>query len=83
MILTLESATTIPAAIAMRLSSEQERARKYAIEPFGSDGGVFVGKEALQFKAGEVIEIVGDVPKGLLPVYDAEIKKRPGRPKKL
>ena len=82
MIIKLQQATTVPAAVALRLSSEQESARRHQIEPFGSDGGVFVGKESLNFKAGETIEIVGDIPKGILPIYDSEVKKRPGKPKK-
>ena len=82
MIIKLTQTTIVPAAIALRLSSKQERSRAHAIEPFGSDGGVFVGKEALQFKAGEIIDVVGDIPKGMLPVYDSEIKKSRGRPKK-
>jgi hypothetical protein len=72
--ITFKTPTTVPAGIALRLTPEQADARTHALEKYGKDDDVVVGTQALQFKAGEVIEVVGDLPKGLLPNYDA-IKK--------
>lgn len=68
--ITLESVTTIPAGVALRLTPEQAGARQFALEPFGNKKGVYVGTQQLQFKAGEIVEVIGDLPKGILPVYD-------------
>jgi hypothetical protein len=69
--LTLNTVTTVPAGVALRLTPEQAAARGYALEPYGKQKNVFVGTQALQFKAGETVEIVGNLPKGILPIYDA------------
>lgn len=66
--ITLNEVTNIPAGVALRLSPEQAAARGHSLEVLKK--GVFVGTHALQFKAGETVEIVGDLPKGILPVYD-------------
>lgn len=68
--ITFEELTTIPAAVAIRLTPKQAAARSHALEQFGDDAEVFVGTQALQFKTGESVEIIGDLPKGILPVYD-------------
>lgn len=68
--ITFEETTTIPAAVAIKLTLEQVAARFHSLEPFGVDTNDFVGTEPLQFKKGETIEIIGDLPKGILPVYD-------------
>jgi len=68
--ITLNSVTTIPAGVALRLSPEQSASRAHLLEAFGKQKGVVVGVTALQFKAGESVEVVGDLPKGILPIYD-------------
>jgi len=69
--ITFKELTNVPAAIAMILTPDQVRARTHALEPYGDDLiGAYVGTQALQFKAGETVEIIGDLPKGMLPVYD-------------
>lgn len=73
----LNEVTTIPAGVALRLTPEQASARGHSLETMKK--GVFVGTHALQFKAGEIVDVVGDLPKGILPVYDralisAEVK---------
>jgi hypothetical protein len=69
--ITLKELTNIPAAVALKLSPEQVAARAHALEPYGDVvEGAFVGTETLQFKTGETVEIIGDLPKGILPIYD-------------
>jgi hypothetical protein len=69
--ITFKELTNVPAAVAMILTPDQVRARTHALEPFGDDLiGSYVGTQALQFKAGETVEIVGDLPNGILPIYD-------------
>jgi hypothetical protein len=69
--ITFEELTTIPAAVALRLSPEQVASRVHALELYGDDLiGCYIGTQALQFKAGETVEILGDLPKGILPIYD-------------
>jgi hypothetical protein len=68
--ITLKVVTNVPAGVALRLTPEQVGAREHALEPYGKTKGVFVGTQALTFKAGESIEVVGDLPKGILPIYD-------------
>lgn len=66
----LVSVTTIPAGVALKLTPHQIDARVHAIEAWGDDPSIYVGTQALVFKTGEEIEIVGDLPKGILPIYD-------------
>ena len=69
--ITFNKLTNVPAAIAMILTPDQVRARTHALEPYGDNLiGAYVGTQTLQFKAGETVEIIGDLPKGMLPVYD-------------
>lgn len=68
--ITLKDVTTIPAGVALRLTPEQAASRLYALEAYGKQPGVYVGTHALTFKAGETVEVVGDLPKGILPIYD-------------
>lgn len=68
--ITLKDVTTIPAGVALRLTPEQASARDFALEPYGKQKGVYVGTQSLTFKAGETVEVVGDLPKGILPIYD-------------
>jgi hypothetical protein len=69
--ITFKELTNIPAAVALKLSPEQVAARTHALEHYGDVvEGAFVGTETLQFKAGETVEIIGDLPKGILPIYD-------------
>jgi hypothetical protein len=68
--ITLYAVTNIPAGVALRLSPEQAASRQHMLEPFGKQKGVYVGTQQLQFKAGESVEVIGDLPKGILPVYD-------------
>jgi hypothetical protein len=68
--ITFDTVISIPAGVALRLTPEQAAARYFALEPYGKQKGVVVGTQALQFKAGETVEIAGDLPKGILPVYD-------------
>lgn len=72
--ITLKEVTSIPAGVALRLTPEQASARDFALEPYGKQKGVYVGTQSLTFKAGETVEVVGDLPKGILPIYD---KMRP------
>jgi hypothetical protein len=74
--ITFETITTVPAGIALKLSFEQADSRRHNLEAFGKHKGVFTGTQALQFKAGETVDIVGDLPKGLLPIYD-RLRKTP------
>jgi|GEM_PF-6900248 hypothetical protein len=66
----LEAATTIPAGVALKLTPEQYATRSHLLEPFEGKEEVYVGVVPHQFKAGEIVEIAGDLPKGILPVYD-------------
>jgi len=66
----LETATTIPAGVALKLTPEQYAARSHLLEFLDAKEKVYVGVVPHQFKAGETIEIAGDLPKGILPVYD-------------
>jgi hypothetical protein len=66
----LTSKTTIPSGVAIRLTPAQLESRRQVVEQYANKKGVFVGKVALEFKAGEEIEIIGGLPKGILPVYD-------------
>jgi hypothetical protein len=66
----LDSITTIPAGVALKLSPEQIQARQHAIEKFGPDPDIYVGTQAMVFKAGEIIEISGDLQAGIFPLYD-------------
>lgn len=68
--ITLKEVTNIPAGVALRLSPEQAASRLYALEAYGKQPGVYVGTHALTFKSGETVEVVGDLPKGILPIYD-------------
>ena len=70
--LKLKTATTIPAGVALKLTPEQYAARSHLLEPFEGDKEVFVGIVPHQFKAGETVEIMGDLPKGILPIYDRQ-----------
>ena len=69
--ITFKELTNVPAAVAMILTPDQATARKHALESFGDIAiGAFVGTQALQFKAGETVDIIGDLPRGILPIYD-------------
>lgn len=52
------------------------------LEPDAKSKGVYLPLHTVQFKAGEVLDIVGDLPKGLLPVYDQARQKKPDKPEK-
>ena len=69
--------TIIPSGVALRLTPEQAESRRHFLEPFGVKKGVYVGTQPMQFKAGEIIDVVGDLPKGILPVYDQAQEKQP------
>jgi hypothetical protein len=73
--ITLDAVTNIPAGVSLRLTPEQASARSHAIEPFGKQKQVYVGTQQLCFKRGEVIEVIGDLPKGILPIYDRLIER--------
>lgn len=89
--ITFDTVTHIPAGVALRLTPEQAAARESVLEAWGDEPGVVVGTVALQFKIGETVDIVGDLPKGILPVYDRlraeqaaeepKPAKPPGKPK--
>jgi hypothetical protein len=66
----LETATTIPAGVALKLTPEQYASRSHLLELLDGEKEVYVGVVPHQFKAGETVEIAGDLPKGVLPVYD-------------
>lgn len=68
--ITMKVVTDVPAGVALKLTPEQVAAREHALEPYGKQKNVYVGLQALTFKAGESIEVVGDLPKGILPIYD-------------
>ncbi len=68
--ITLKDITNVPAGVALRLTPEQKSAREHALEPYGKQKNVYVGMQSLTFKEGETIEVVGDLPKGILPIYD-------------
>ncbi len=72
--LNLVESITVPAGVALRLTPIQVASRLHVLEPYGKQKSVYVGTSALQFKAGESIEIMGDLPKGILPIYDAAVK---------
>lgn len=61
---------TIPAGVALKLTPAQAEARRYALEPYGDAPDVFVATQPMQFKAGESVDIAGDLPKCLVPAYD-------------
>jgi hypothetical protein len=75
MLIKIDTITTIPAGVALKLTPEQAAARAYALEPYDIDGeaspGIFVGTVPLQFKIGESVEIAGNLPKGMVPAYDS------------
>lgn len=66
----IDSITHIPAGVALKLTPEQFQARQHALEKFGTKPDIFVGTQALVFKAGEIIEIAGELQAGILPIYD-------------
>ena len=66
----IDTVTSIPAGVALRLTPEQAAAREHALEAWGDEPGVVVGTQPLQFKVGETVDITGDLPKGIVPVYD-------------
>jgi hypothetical protein len=68
--ITLTEPQTIPAAVALKLTPQQVGTRNHALDVWGDMKGDFVGTQALHFKAGETIEIVGDIPRGLVPFLD-------------
>lgn len=75
--ITFDRVTTIPAGVAVKLSPQQAQARSHALEPFDKKKGCYVGTHALQFKAGETVEIIGHLPKGILPAYDNQLAIEP------
>jgi hypothetical protein len=86
--ITFTEQTEIPAGVALRLTLEQMVSLRFVIEPYdslklrssqvaigkplGDESDVYVGIQALQFEAGETVDIVGDLPKGILPIYDQQ-----------
>ncbi|MDO9105225.1 MAG: hypothetical protein Q7U57_09720 [Methylovulum sp.] len=72
----------VPAGVALRLTDAQMAARSHVLETDEKNKGVFIPVEALQFKAGETIDVVGDLPKGLLPIYDLAVRDKKGKPPK-
>lgn len=68
--ITFDAVTTIPAGVALRLTPAQVESRNHVLEPFENQKHVMVGTQPLQFKRGETVVIVGDLPKGILPIYD-------------
>lgn len=74
--ITLTEITMIPSGVALKLTDAQLDARRHAVEPFEDKKNVWVGTQAFTFKAGETIEIMGDLPKGILPVYDQELSRK-------
>ena len=64
---TLGQAITIPAGLSVKLTGEQAKVRSHLLG--SSKAGTYKLKEELQFKAGEEIEIVGKIPKGILPAF--------------
>jgi hypothetical protein len=65
---TLNQAITVPAGMKMKLTKAQASARSHLLGK--GDAGTYELEHSLEFKAGENIEIVGDIPKGLLPAFD-------------
>lgn len=64
-----KQATIIPVGVSVVLTPEQYDARQNALTPVVSKKkGVYQVEKPVQFKAGETVEIYGDIPKGLLPV---------------
>jgi hypothetical protein len=66
----LDEKTIIPAGVALKLNFIQRESRRHALEKFGSEPEVFVGTQPLEFKAGEEIDIAGELRAGIFPVYD-------------
>lgn len=63
--------TTIPVGLRLVLSPEQAAAREHALSASAQKKGkslVYLVEKPVQFKAGETVEIYGDLPKGLLPI---------------
>lgn len=69
------SVATFGAGARLGLSKEQAAARAGALTDVGK--GVYVAKQSVQFKAGEVIGIDGNLPKALAVSVD-----RPSKAKK-
>lgn len=57
------SPATFPAGIRLVLSQEQAEARIAALQEAGK--GVYIATQPVQFKAGEVIGMSGEMPKAL------------------
>jgi hypothetical protein len=68
------SVATFGAGARLGLSKEQAAARAGALTDVGK--GVYVAKQSVQFKAGEVIGIDGDLPKALAVAVDRPVKAK-------
>lgn len=64
----LEDPVFIPAGVKIKLTADQASARAHILGK--AKAGTYQAEQALQFKRGETIEIVGKLPKGILPAYD-------------
>ena len=67
--LVLDRVTTIPAGEVLGLSQAQADSRSHALE-IGKKRGQFLVRSPVQFKAGEEIDIINELPKGILPQLD-------------
>ena len=71
------SPATFPAGTRLGLSQEQAAARIAALEEAGK--GVYVALQPVQFKAGEVIGMAGEMPKALGELIVRQHAKRAAR----
>jgi len=69
----LEKVTSIPSGVVLGLSQEQADARLHAIKPHGKKKGEWLVTSPVQFKAGESIDVLSQLPKGVLPCFDAAV----------
>lgn len=68
------SPATFPAGTRLGLSQEQAAARTAALQEAGK--GVYVALQPVQFKAGEVIGMAGEMPKALGELVSRPHSKR-------
>ncbi len=71
------SPATFPAGTRLGLSQEQAAARTAALQEAGK--GVYVALQQVQFKAGEVIGMAGEMPKALGELIVKQNAKRASR----
>ena len=72
------SPATFPAGTRLGLSQEQAAARIAALQEAGK--GVYVALQPVQFKAGEVIGMAGEMPKALGELVGRMPTKRAAKP---